>query len=259
MAEKITMGPDGTLHVPDEPDHPLHRGRRHRGRHLARRQARPRRRRRQARQDHRMEGGARRREGVQRDRGVAARRDGRGVPRPPHRHQGTAHDPDRRRHPVAQRRAAPDCSTSTSACARSAGSRACPRRCKHPEKVDMVIFRENTEDVYAGLELQEGTDEGGSRLSEFLQDSYGWDIREIPASASSRSRRPARSGSSARRSSTRVERHRRVGHTRAQGEHPEVHRGRVSGSGATSSSGRSSPTSPSAGTTAAVSPATRSS
>ena len=29
----------------------------------------------------------------------------------------------------------------------------------HPEKVDMVIFRENTEDVYAGLELQEGTEE----------------------------------------------------------------------------------------------------
>ncbi|MDQ1416104.1 MAG: isocitrate dehydrogenase, partial [Acidimicrobiaceae bacterium] len=31
-----------------------------------------------------------------------------------------------------------------------------PSPVKHPEIVDMVIFRENTEDVYAGLELQEG-------------------------------------------------------------------------------------------------------
>nr|MBA3622232.1 NADP-dependent isocitrate dehydrogenase [Euzebyales bacterium] len=45
-----------------------------------------------------------------------------------------------------------------------------------PDKVDMVIFRENTEDVYAGKELQEGTDEA-KRLLEFLRDSYGWDIR----------------------------------------------------------------------------------
>ena len=51
-----------------------------------------------------------------------------------------------------------------------------PSPVRHPEKVDMVIFRENTEDVYAGLELQEGTDEA-RRLIEFLQDSYGWTIR----------------------------------------------------------------------------------
>ncbi|MGI9034252.1 MAG: NADP-dependent isocitrate dehydrogenase [Acidimicrobiales bacterium] len=46
----------------------------------------------------------------------------------------------------------------------------------HPEKVDMVIFRENTEDVYAGKELQEGTPEVG-RLIAFLHDEYGWEIR----------------------------------------------------------------------------------
>src|SRR5713226_4445019 len=46
----------------------------------------------------------------------------------------------------------------------------------HPEKVDMVIFRENTEDVYAGKELQEGTPEV-KRLIEFLHEQYGWDIR----------------------------------------------------------------------------------
>ncbi|MGA2519245.1 MAG: isocitrate/isopropylmalate family dehydrogenase, partial [Acidimicrobiales bacterium] len=34
-----------------------------------------------------------------------------------------------------------------------------PSPVRHPEKVDMVIFRENTEDVYAGLEVQAGTPE----------------------------------------------------------------------------------------------------
>ncbi len=46
----------------------------------------------------------------------------------------------------------------------------------HPEKVDMVIFRENTEDVYAGLEVQAGTPEA-LRLSAFLRDEMGWEIR----------------------------------------------------------------------------------
>jgi isocitrate dehydrogenase len=51
-----------------------------------------------------------------------------------------------------------------------------PSPVRHPEKVDMVIFRENTEDVYAGLELQEGTEEA-KRLLEFLRTTYGWEIR----------------------------------------------------------------------------------
>ncbi|HYV58697.1 MAG TPA: NADP-dependent isocitrate dehydrogenase [Acidimicrobiia bacterium] len=51
-----------------------------------------------------------------------------------------------------------------------------PSPVKHPEKVDMVIFRENTEDVYAGKELQEGTPEV-ERLIDFLRDQYGWEIR----------------------------------------------------------------------------------
>jgi isocitrate dehydrogenase len=46
----------------------------------------------------------------------------------------------------------------------------------HPEKVDMVIFRENTEDVYAGFEVQEGTPEA-KRLIEFLHDEFGWEIK----------------------------------------------------------------------------------
>jgi isocitrate dehydrogenase len=52
-----------------------------------------------------------------------------------------------------------------------------PSPVKAPEKVDMVIFRENTEDVYAGKELQSGTPEV-KKLLEFLHDTYDWDIRE---------------------------------------------------------------------------------
>jgi isocitrate dehydrogenase len=48
----------------------------------------------------------------------------------------------------------------------------------HPELVDMVIFRENTEDVYAGLEVQAGTPEA-EKLRSFLKDAFGWDIREM--------------------------------------------------------------------------------
>src|SRR5713101_2967516 len=51
-----------------------------------------------------------------------------------------------------------------------------PSPVKHPEKVDMVIFRENTEDIYAGLEVQEGTPEA-KRLIQTLHDEFGWNIR----------------------------------------------------------------------------------
>ena len=50
-----------------------------------------------------------------------------------------------------------------------------------------------------------------------------------------------------------------VGHARAQGEHPEVHRGSVPQLGLRPREAKSSPTSPSVGTTATASPATRSS
>lgn len=51
-----------------------------------------------------------------------------------------------------------------------------PSPVKHPELVDMVIFRENTEDVYAGLEIESGTKEV-AKLIGFLHDEFGWDIR----------------------------------------------------------------------------------
>jgi len=42
-----------------------------------------------------------------------------------------------------------------------------PSPVKHPERMDLVIYRENTEDVYAGIEWEEGTPEA-ARLIEFL-------------------------------------------------------------------------------------------
>ena len=51
-----------------------------------------------------------------------------------------------------------------------------PSPVRNPEDVDMVIFRENTEDVYAGKELEEGS-EGARKLIEFLDKEFGWEIR----------------------------------------------------------------------------------
>jgi isocitrate dehydrogenase len=52
-----------------------------------------------------------------------------------------------------------------------------PSPVRHPEKVDMVLFRENTEDVYSGIEWEEGS--GGAReLIEFLRDKLGKRVRE---------------------------------------------------------------------------------
>src|SRR3989338_479957 len=47
-----------------------------------------------------------------------------------------------------------------------------PSPVKHPEKVNMVIFRENTEDIYAGVEWEEGTPEV-KKIIQFLQDEMG--------------------------------------------------------------------------------------
>ncbi len=47
---------------------------------------------------------------------------------------------------------------------------------KEPEKVDMVIFRENTEDVYSGVEWSQGSQEA-ERLIEFINTEFGKDLR----------------------------------------------------------------------------------
>ena len=51
-----------------------------------------------------------------------------------------------------------------------------PSPVREPHLVDMVIFRENTEDIYAGLEVPSGSPEA-ARLIEMLHDAFGWEIR----------------------------------------------------------------------------------
>ena len=47
---------------------------------------------------------------------------------------------------------------------------------RHPEQMDVVIFRENTEDVYAGIEWEQGSDEV-KRVIDFLQNQMGVTVR----------------------------------------------------------------------------------
>ena len=46
-----------------------------------------------------------------------------------------------------------------------------PSPVKHPEYVDMVIFRENTEDIYAGIEFQHGT-EDNKKFKELFKEAF---------------------------------------------------------------------------------------
>jgi isocitrate dehydrogenase len=59
-----------------------------------------------------------------------------------------------------------------------------PSPVKHPEKVDMVIFRENTEDIYAGIEFENGTDDVKKVLG-FLKETFPQSFKKVrfPASA----------------------------------------------------------------------------
>ena len=50
-----------------------------------------------------------------------------------------------------------------------------PSPLRHPEEVDIVIFRENTEDVYSGIEFESGT-EGNRKLAAFLRDEMDADF-----------------------------------------------------------------------------------
>ncbi len=54
-----------------------------------------------------------------------------------------------------------------------------PSPVKHPENVNMVIFRENTEDIYAGIEWEDGSPEAKKVLA-FLQDEMGVDKIRFP-------------------------------------------------------------------------------
>ncbi|MET3109797.1 isocitrate dehydrogenase [Salinicoccus halitifaciens] len=54
-----------------------------------------------------------------------------------------------------------------------------PSPVKRPEDTDMVIFRENTEDIYAGIEFQEGTDEV-KKVIDFIQNEMGSENIRFP-------------------------------------------------------------------------------
>src|SRR5215207_4713291 len=53
-----------------------------------------------------------------------------------------------------------------------------PSPVKHPEKVDMVIFRENTEDIYTGIEYAAGTPEA-QKILDFFEKEFPKDFKKI--------------------------------------------------------------------------------
>ena len=114
-----------------------------------------------------------------------------------------------------------------------------PSPVKRPDLTNMVIFRENTEDIYAGIEFQHGA-EDNTKFKALIAESFpehykkirfpdtvGLGIKPISQEGTDRIVR-------ARRSSTRSTTSSPQRHARPQGEHHEVHRGRRSATGATS-------------------------
>src|SRR3989339_358422 len=61
--------------------------------------------------------------------------------------------------------------------------RGVPSPVKHPELIDMVIFRENTEDIYAGIEWKAGTPEV-KKVVDFLQNEMGVKKIRFPQTSS---------------------------------------------------------------------------
>ena len=109
--------------------------------------------------------------------------------------------------------------------------RGVPSPVKHPEKVDMVIFRENTEDIYAGIEFESGTEDaqGGARLPEAdlpqglpegALPGVDRDRHQAGLAGRQRAARPVRDPLRPRQQAQEP-------HPRPQGQHHEVHRGRL--------------------------------
>ena len=128
-----------------------------------------------------------------------------------------------------------------------------PSPVKHPEKVNMVIFRENTEDIYAGIEWAAGTPEA-KKVLDFLEKEFPKAVRENPFRHGSESDKisgsavgapkdfptdvrvgvgikpVSRSGSvrsDSQRDQLRDPKQTQERHPGAQGQHHEVHRRRV--------------------------------
>jgi NADP-dependent isocitrate dehydrogenase len=112
-----------------------------------------------------------------------------------------------------------------------------PSPVKQPELVDMVIFRENTEDVYAGLEVEAGTPDA-EKLRAFLKESFGWDIREMSGIGVKPISEGGLGATDPRRHRLRAQARARVGDAGPQGQHPEVHRGCLHEVGLSTGEGR---------------------
>ena len=114
------------------------------------------------------------------------------------RHQGTADDAGWWRHSLTQRRAAPGARPLRLSSARSL-LQGLDTPVKRPDLVDMVIFRENTEDIYAGIEFRDGTPEN-RRVQGIVREGISQALQEDSVSrrravlASNRSRAKAASG-----------------------------------------------------------------
>jgi isocitrate dehydrogenase len=69
-----------------------------------------------------------------------------------------------------------------------------PSPVKRPQDVDMVIFRENTEDIYTGLEFEAGQRRAAKNSAKLLKDTFPKDYKKIrfPASRHQRQARVAR-------------------------------------------------------------------
>ena len=108
-----------------------------------------------------------------------------------------------------------------------------PSPVRDPGAVDMVIFRENSEDVYAGIEWEAGT-EGADQVIAFLQASMGVDKIRFPETSNIGIKPISREGTEriVRANTQPCTRARlRERHAGAQGEHHEIHRRRVQGLG----------------------------
>ena len=104
-----------------------------------------------------------------------------------------------------------------------------PSPVKAPEDVDMVIFRENTEDIYAGIEYKAGSDEA-RRVVDFLQQQMGAQTIRFPDTSAIGIKPVSEEGSKRLIRARARLRRRPEGAQRdagAQGQHHEVHRGRL--------------------------------
>jgi hypothetical protein len=107
-----------------------------------------------------------------------------------------------------------------------------PSPVKRPQDVDMVIFRENTEDIYTGLEFEQGTPRRRPKFLELLKEHFPKDLQEDPLPGHRRHQREAgvARGHGAPGAGGHEVRGREQAQERdpgAQGQHHEVHRGRL--------------------------------